>query len=91
MLIRRRTTHYLLLDNCVIPFLNKFETPSPKGALCQVWLKLAEWFWRRGFLNSVNVFSVLRNYLPLEKGMALRFNKLESPLAKHAFAKFGRN
>ena len=23
------------------------ESPSPKNALCQVWLKLAQWFWRR--------------------------------------------
>ena len=27
--------------------LNKRESPSPKDALCQVWLKLAKWFWRR--------------------------------------------
>ena len=24
--------------------LNKLESPSPKDALCQVWLKLAQWF-----------------------------------------------
>ena len=23
------------------------ESPSPKDALCQDWLKLAQWFWRR--------------------------------------------
>ena len=30
-------------------FLNfiKLEFPSPKGALYQVWLKSAQWFWRR--------------------------------------------
>ena len=27
--------------------LNKLESPSLKDALCQVWLKLAHWFWRR--------------------------------------------
>ena len=27
--------------------LNKLEFPSPKDAFCQVWLKLAQWFWRR--------------------------------------------
>ena len=27
--------------------LNKLESPSPKDALCQVWLKLACWFWRK--------------------------------------------
>ena len=35
--------------------LKKLESPSPKDALCQVWLKLAEWFWWRS-LNFVNVF-----------------------------------
>jgi hypothetical protein len=24
----------------------KLESPSPKDDLCQVWLKLAQWFWR---------------------------------------------
>ena len=28
------------------PYLNKLEFPSPKGALCQVWLKVAQWFLR---------------------------------------------
>ena len=36
--------------------LNKLESPQPKGALCQVYLKLAKWFLRRIFLNNVNVF-----------------------------------
>ena len=26
--------------------LNKLEPPSSKDALCQVWLKLAQWFWK---------------------------------------------
>ena len=26
---------------------NELEFPSSKDALCQVWLKLAKWFWRR--------------------------------------------
>ena len=47
--------------------MNKLESPSPKNSLCQVWLKLAEWFLRRRFFNFVNVFSLFRNYLPLEK------------------------
>ena len=37
------------------------------------------WFWRRRFFNFVNVFSLFRNYLPLEKGTTLHLNKLESP------------
>ena len=27
--------------------LFKLVSPSPKDTLCQVWLKLAQWFWRR--------------------------------------------
>ena len=62
----------------------KVESPSPKDALSQVWLKLAQWFWRRRSLNYVNVFSLFRNYLLLETGRALHLNKLESPLPKDA-------
>mgnify|MGYP003691595853 CR=1 FL=1 len=50
--------------------------PPPKDALCQVWLKLAKWFWRRRFFNFVNVFSLFFNYLPLEKGRALHLINL---------------
>ena len=28
-------------------YLNRIESPSSNNALCQVWLKLAQWFWRR--------------------------------------------
>ena len=48
-------------------------------ALCQVSLKLAQWFWKRGFFNFVNVFSQIYNYLPLEKGGAIHLNKLKTP------------
>ena len=64
--------------------LKKLESPSPKDVLCQVWLKLAKWFWRRRFINFVNVFSLFRNYLPLKRGLALPLNKLESPSLKDA-------
>ena len=36
--------------------LNKLESPSPKDALCQVWLKLAQWFLRRSFFISSMYF-----------------------------------
>ena len=62
--------------------LNKFESPSLKDALCQTWLKFAQQFWRWRFLNSVNVFLLLRHYLSLVKGWALHLNKLESSLPK---------
>ena len=36
------------------------------------------------FLNFVNIFSIFRNYLPLEKGEAFHLNKLESSSPKYA-------
>ena len=44
--------------------LNKIEFPLPKNTLYQVWLILVLWFWRRRFLNIVNVLSLICNYLP---------------------------
>ena len=64
--------------------LNKREYTLPKDVLYQVWLKLAQWCWRRRFLNFVNVLSLFRNYLPLEKGGALHLNKLEPSSPKNA-------
>ena len=55
--------------------LNKLESSSPKDALWQVWLKLVQWFLRR-FLNIINVFSLFRNHLPLDKWGALHLNKV---------------
>ena len=73
-----------LYENLLVLHLSKVEFPSPKDALCQDWLKLAQWFCRRRFLNFINVFSLFRNYLPLEKGGPLHLNKLESPSPKDA-------
>ena len=64
--------------------LNKLESPLPKDALCQVRLKLVQWFLRRRFLILVHVFLLFHNYLALEKGKALHLNKLESPSPKDA-------
>ena len=46
-------------------------------------LKLAQWFWRRIFLNSF-VFLLFRNYLPLEKDVVFHLNKFEGPSPKDA-------
>ena len=76
--------NYLPLEKGRALYVNKLESLLPKDALCQVWLKLAKWFWRRRFFNFVNVFSLFCNYLPLEKDGALHLNKLVSPLTKDA-------
>jgi hypothetical protein len=39
--------YYLPLEKGDPLHLNNLETPLPKDDLCQVWLKLAQWFWRR--------------------------------------------
>ena len=72
--------NYLPLEKGVALRLNKIESPSPKDALCQVWLKLAPWFWRRRFLKVVNLSLLFPNYLPFWIGLALHLNKFESPL-----------
>jgi hypothetical protein len=41
--------YYLPLERGIPLHLNNPETPPPKDDLCQVWLKLAQWFRRRSF------------------------------------------
>ena len=67
----------LLLEKGMALHLHQHKSLSPKDALCQVWLKLAQWFWRIRFLNYINEFLLFHNYLPVEKGMTLHLNKLE--------------
>jgi hypothetical protein len=61
--------------------LNKLESSSPKDDLCQVWLKLAQWFWRR-FLNDPTPFLHFCDYLPFEEYLVIYLNTLEFPLPK---------
>jgi hypothetical protein len=44
--------------------LNKLESPLLKDDLCQVWLNLAQWFWRRRFLKDPTPFLHFFDYLP---------------------------
>ena len=67
--------NYLPLEKGRALYLNELKSPSSNDALCQVWLKLAEWFWRRRFFNFVNVFLLFCNYLPLEKGRTPLFEQ----------------
>ena len=71
--------------------LNKLESPSPKDALCKIWLKLAQWFWRRRFLNLGNVFSLFCNYLPMEKVGSSIWTNLNPLHPKMYCANFGWN
>ena len=62
---------YLPFESGLALYLNKLESPPPKDALCQVWLKLAQKFWRRRYLDIFNIILHFRYYFPLEKGRAL--------------------
>jgi hypothetical protein len=74
--------YYLPLEKGYPLYLNKLESPLPKDDLCQVWLKLAQWFLRRRFLNDPTPFLHFCDYLPFEENLALYLNKLESPSPK---------
>ena len=45
--------NYLPLEKGWVLHLNKLESPSPKNALCLVWLKLVQWILRRRSANLV--------------------------------------
>ena len=82
--------NYLPLEKSWALQLNKRESSSPKEALCQVWLKLDRWIWRRRrFSNFVNVLPQFLNYLPLD---ILRWNpSFEQTSLQIHFTQFGWN
>ena len=81
-LVHFYSRYYLPLEKGYPLGLNKLESPSPKNDLCQVWLKLAQWFWRRRFLNDPTPFLHFCDYLPFEEDLVLYLNKLEFPSPK---------
>mgnify|MGYP003690728853 CR=1 FL=1 len=79
----------LLLLNYYLPLglgpsFNQTWNLITRNALCQVYLKLAKWFWSRRLLNSINGFLRVRKYVSMEKGGTLHMIKLESPSPKDA-------
>ena len=58
------------------PSFGQSESTSPQNALCQVWLIFAWWSWKFffKFCQCILLFEI-RNYLFLEKGVALYLNK----------------
>jgi hypothetical protein len=69
--------YYFPLEKGYSLRLDNLKSPTPIDDLCQVWLKLAQWFWRREFLNDPSPFLHFCDYLPFEEDMALYLNKLE--------------
>ena len=85
----------ILLFRCNLPLekpmalgLNKSESPSPKDALSQVWLKLVKWFWRR-FLNSSMHFHYFIIIFPWKRVWPFIWTNLNSHLPIMLCAKFG--
>jgi hypothetical protein len=70
------------LGEGLFPLLEQIWILSLKGDLCQAWLKLAQWFWRRRFWNYPTPFSHFCDYLPFEEDLTLNLNKLEFPSSK---------
>ena len=81
--------YYLPLEKGGTHHLNKLESPSPKDALCQVWLKLAQWFWRRRFLNFNNVFSPFWIISPWKRAGSFIWTNLKPVHPRMLCAKFG--
>ena len=53
----------------VLHLTKKLKTSSSNDALCQVWLKMAKWFWRRRVLKVHNVVMILYRYIFTEVRM----------------------
>ena len=61
--------YYLPLEKGDPLHLNRIESTSPKDDLCQIWLKLVQWFWRR-FLNDLTPFLHFCDYHHFEEDLA---------------------
>ena len=64
--------------------LEKDYIPIPQGWFLPSLVEIITVFWRRRFLNFVNLFLLFRNYFPLEQDAALQLDKIESPSPKDA-------
>jgi hypothetical protein len=80
---KKKKISVFLLFRYYVPFergypllLRALEFSSSKDDLCQVWLKLGPWFWRKRFLNDPHPFLHFCDYLPFEEELVLCLNKL---------------
>ena len=77
--------NHLPLEKSRALYFNNLESPSPKNALCQNWLKLDQWFWRRKFSKFLNVFFTISHLTPLWEGCGPTFGQTWIPSSKDAF------
>ena len=84
-LIKGRKKTFLLLWEFSVLHLKKLESPSPKDALCQVWLKLAQWFWRRKIFKFRHCIFIISKLSPLWKGRGPLFEQTWIPFTQRCF------
>ena len=84
--------NYHLLDKGVALYLNKLESASPRDALLQVWLKLAQWC-RRNFLFFIlsMYFCYLVIISPWKRAWPFIWTNLNPLHPRMHCAKFGWN
>ena len=83
--------YYLPLEKGMAFYLNKLESPLPKDALCQVWLKLVKWFWSRRFFNIFNNYYIFAIISPGKRASPFIWRILNPLHARMLCAKFGWN
>ena len=84
-LIRRRKYPFLCdIWMVIVLHLTKFQSPSPKDALCQVWLKLAV-LEKKNFTKFCQHILLFRSYLLLGKGCGPPFEQIWIHITKGCF------
>ena len=73
------------------PSFKKKQITVTPDTLCQDWLNLAQWFWRKRFLEVGKVFLLFLNYFSLVEGLGLHLNNLNSLYSRMIYTKFGLN
>ena len=70
--------------------LNILESTSTKYALCQIWLKLAKWFWKNIWKFHQCIFTILKSF-PLRKVGPFLLTELNPLHPRIICTKFGWN
>ena len=76
--------NFVIISQCGLSIWTNLNPLYPRMLLPSL-VENGHWYYRRRFLNFVNVFSLLRNYLTLEKGGVLHLNKLIYPSSKASY------